>query len=914
MKKQTEENYPELKRKVYNVRHFMFGLLINSLTYSLFFTIHPSNSFAQILNHENTRGTNLIISNASSRLNESNYLIKDSLHVKSISNCGPIAAPILTVIQPTNAVVTGTISVTSPIETGMTYSFDGITYNNTSGVFTTLSPGVYTISAKNSSGCISLVTVIKIRPFIQLGIASDFSIYSTNGAISITDPSTIVTGDIGSMAGAINVPQQILQSQIHKTDAIASLAATNVTAAYTELTITPCNTTLPITLGNGQILKSGTYCIGAAATLAGDLILDGEGDSNTLFIIKIDGAFDTGVASNIILRNSASINNVYWLITGATTLGANSNFQGSLLTTGAINFTAGASLIGRALSTAGAISLYGNISVTGTLSTYNLADDWLGITSSWNTASNWSGGVPTATTDVVIHGGATLAPSLDIPMAQCRNLTIQTGGIFTINGGYALTVSGNLVNIGTLTINSEIANSGSLIVNGTSTGNVTYNRFMIGSRWHITSAPVSTITGFKTNNSPNLTDTHFANYDELNNVWNYTAVPSTLTPGKGYLNGLNNSTTMNFAGELNEAVSITVTRSTLKGGWNALGNPYTSAIGITSSAGTAQNFLTLNASKLSTNYAAIYVWNESAAYDGNQQYYKVISNSGYADPLGFETLSSDFAQVGQGFLVNVLDAVGSTTIDFTNGTTGMQGHATTETLKSAAVSWPGITLLVTNGTQTRNTVVAFNENMTSGVDKTYDAGLLSSDNFQIYTRLTSGQSDVNFAIQCFPEIYAQLSVPVGVDILIGGEVTFKAAGIILPVGYYPVLEDKALKIFTPLKTDSDNYKVILAANSTGTGRFYLHFSGGNITTETPAEQSFMKYSIQSANGEIIITGQVEPGTKAKIFDVLGRKLGEYLLMDPNQNKFAIPGTNHQVYLVEITHENYRQVMKIINMN
>jgi hypothetical protein len=210
MKKQTEENYPELKRKVYNVRHFMFGLLINSLTYSLFFTIHPSNSFAQILNHENTRGTNLIISNASSRLNESNYLIKDSLHVKSISNCGPIAAPILTVIQPTNAVVTGTISVTSPIETGMTYSFDGITYTNTSGVFTTLSPGVYTISAKNSSGCISLVTVIKIRPFIQLGIASDFSIYSTNGAISITDPSTIVTGDIGSMAGAINVPQQIL--------------------------------------------------------------------------------------------------------------------------------------------------------------------------------------------------------------------------------------------------------------------------------------------------------------------------------------------------------------------------------------------------------------------------------------------------------------------------------------------------------------------------------------------------------------------------------------------------------------------------------------------------------------------------------------------------------------------------------
>jgi hypothetical protein len=58
--------------------------------------------------------------------------------------------------QPTCVVSTGTITVTAP--TGMNYSIDGSNYTNTSGVFTGLAVGSYTVTAKNASGCISAAT------------------------------------------------------------------------------------------------------------------------------------------------------------------------------------------------------------------------------------------------------------------------------------------------------------------------------------------------------------------------------------------------------------------------------------------------------------------------------------------------------------------------------------------------------------------------------------------------------------------------------------------------------------------------------------------------------------------------------------------------------------------------------------
>ncbi|MHA8066666.1 discoidin domain-containing protein, partial [Aquirufa sp. ROCK2-A2] len=65
------------------------------------------------------------------------------------------STPVTTVEQPTCSVSTGTITVTSPIGTGYTYSINGGTYQS-SVVFSNLDPGTYTISVTSPDGCVGL--------------------------------------------------------------------------------------------------------------------------------------------------------------------------------------------------------------------------------------------------------------------------------------------------------------------------------------------------------------------------------------------------------------------------------------------------------------------------------------------------------------------------------------------------------------------------------------------------------------------------------------------------------------------------------------------------------------------------------------------------------------------------------------
>ena len=74
------------------------------------------------------------------------------------------AAPILgSVVQPQCSVSTGTITITAPIGTNITYSIDGSSYNNTTGIFSLVPPGTYTVTARNEFGCVSAGTSITIN-------------------------------------------------------------------------------------------------------------------------------------------------------------------------------------------------------------------------------------------------------------------------------------------------------------------------------------------------------------------------------------------------------------------------------------------------------------------------------------------------------------------------------------------------------------------------------------------------------------------------------------------------------------------------------------------------------------------------------------------------------------------------------
>ncbi len=151
--------------------------------------------------------------------------------------------PTVTVTQTTCAVSTGTITISAPTETGMTYSIDGLDYTNTTGVFTLISPGTYSVTAKNSLGCISDPESAKIDDaMICPPIATDDS--KTGNVPGVNTTLNILTNDDlgdGSDAtpDAVTVDLDLITAGIQTTLTITGEGTWTYNALTGELTFDP---------------------------------------------------------------------------------------------------------------------------------------------------------------------------------------------------------------------------------------------------------------------------------------------------------------------------------------------------------------------------------------------------------------------------------------------------------------------------------------------------------------------------------------------------------------------------------------------------------------------------------------------------------------------------------------------------
>ncbi len=198
----------------------------------------------------------------------------------------------------------------------------------------------------------------------NLGTASSYALFTAVGAFG-NNGATMVTGNVGTNSGAFTgFPPGVVIGETHVADAASQQAANDVISAYNQLTALDCAAASPISASIGGLtLTPGVYCQSgpaSASDLTGVLTLDGGGDPNAIFIIKLSGAFSTATNSSIVLINGASFENVYFQVNGAVNLGIGSMFGGTILANGAISLLTGASLQGRALSIAGAINLNAN--------------------------------------------------------------------------------------------------------------------------------------------------------------------------------------------------------------------------------------------------------------------------------------------------------------------------------------------------------------------------------------------------------------------------------------------------------------------------------------------------------------------------------------------------------------------------
>jgi len=207
----------------------------------------------------------------------------------------------------------------------------------------------------------SLIPKFSYGQVPTLGATDSFALFTAVGAFTVNGANTIF-GDVGTNKGAFTISGSLtLSGTRHVQDTVSSIAATDVSTAYTDLTTLTCDSTLTTPLGNNRVLVPGVvYCITTAATLKGNLILDGQSTAGSIFNINIDGALSTDSSSTVTLINGASFCNVFWQVNGAVNLGVSSVFKGTVISNGAISLLDKAQLYGRALSVAGAISTSNN--------------------------------------------------------------------------------------------------------------------------------------------------------------------------------------------------------------------------------------------------------------------------------------------------------------------------------------------------------------------------------------------------------------------------------------------------------------------------------------------------------------------------------------------------------------------------
>ena len=213
-----------------------------------------------------------------------------SIDSSTLTSCMMEEATIVTLTQPDCSLATGTIEVTSPLGEEYTYSIDGVDFTNTTGLFTQVPAGDYTVTSKNTDGCISM-TEITLTGFAHpptLGTVTDFVLFTSFGDITNTvtgDLTTITGGAIGTNDGNL-IGFGDVDVVKHEEDDVTEQCSLDLQAAYDEIDAMPTTATITEAYLSGETVTAGVYEIGAAVTLDEDLTLDADGDPEAIFILR----------------------------------------------------------------------------------------------------------------------------------------------------------------------------------------------------------------------------------------------------------------------------------------------------------------------------------------------------------------------------------------------------------------------------------------------------------------------------------------------------------------------------------------------------------------------------------------------------------------------------------------------------
>ena len=533
----------------------------------------------------------------------------------------------------------------------------------------------------------------------------------------------------------------------------------------------------------------------------------------------------------------------------------------------------------------------------------NQTNTWSGATdTNWATVSNWSlGRAPIATDNVIITNVAN-DPVINSGIhATAHDFTINGSGVAVINGGGDLTVNGNVTNNGAFTLNS----ASSLIVNGTSTGDITYKRNLATTNWYLISSPV---VGAKSQALADLDilalgsslNIGFATYSNNGAAWVYTEelvfpVPGVVVPNtvltKGYSVKLIASGDITFVGSMPTTdINMTITDGSANE-FNLLGNPYPSYIPANTNADAVNNILTINTAQLSEE--TLWFWDQATdAY--------VTLNQASA---------SRFIAPAQGFFVDSKASGG--TFAFTEA---MQSHQATDVFTKTTNNRFEINLAISDGTNTKHTEIYYINGATTAFDNGYDSSIFSGTNndFALYTNTVTDSQGRKLGIQSLPDAdYENMIIPIGVNADAGTAITFSANSINIPAGINVYLEDRTNNIIKQLN-DGGSYTITLNAATNGIGQFYLRTASTALGLENVTLDGVSIYKINSTTLRIL--GLAQGKVSVQLFDVLGKQVVKTTFTSNGVQDVSLPKLPTGIYMVNVQAESGKLNKKIIIQN
>jgi hypothetical protein len=437
--------------------------------------------------------------------------------------------------------------------------------------------------------------------------------------------------------------------------------------------------------------------------------------------------------------------------------------------------------------------------------TGNVDDDWF-------ETGNWTQGVPYNLGDAII-------PNVDpnpYPVIEgnaiCRDADIASGASLTIQTSGALTVLGDISNVGELIIKSSAAGTGSLI-HSTPGVNAKAERYLTPGLWHYTSVPVSNAMSFV------FLDIYLRTFDEPTYTWNPWIVPTNipLEVMLGYAAWVEGTTpaTVLYSGLLNtgsQSIGVTRNSSLDNPGWNLVGNPYPSALDWDAASGWDKTSVD----------NTIYFYRGNSG-QGNYKYY--IGAGGSTPSVGVNEGTNEIPAM-QGFFVQ---ATGNGVLSVNNDA---RIHSSQEFWKNAETNdVPLIRLKAELNGLTDETVVRFFPGASLNFDNDKDAyKLFGSGHPQIYS-VTPDQTEL--AVSTLPDYNDETSVPVGFTAALEGMHTISLTAFAEFDGNTSLyLQDIKTGIVQKL-SDEPVYSFFSSPDDAA-NRFLLHFSNPLGTNEISA--------------------------------------------------------------------------------